>query len=487
VSDPPRREARETSLVTTFTSMLLPQQRAIDRLIKPLQTFAKNQLAGAGLLMVATVLALGWANSPWEHGYHELLELDISLSIGETRLGKSLHHWINDGLMGVFFFLVGLEIKREIMVGELSSMRKAALPAVAALGGMVVPAAIYFSLNASGAGARGWGIPMATDIAFALGVLALLGNRVPLGLKVFLTALAIADDIGAVLVIAVFYTSDLSVLSLFAGVCFLTISVGMSLLGTRNPVAYLFVGLCAWLAFLESGVHATIAALLMAFTIPARTRIDGEDFFARMEILLQRLKAVGIPSDTTMNTGPQQHTFEQMNQQIDHASAPLQRIEHSLAAPVTFVVLPVFALANAGVTLHGDVTSVFASPIVLGIVAGLFIGKTLGIAVAAWLAVKLRIADLPRGVTWLQVVGVATLGGIGFTMALFVASLAFDDRNLVETAKVGILTGSLVAGVVGFLLVRYASPDVPVGPAEKPKPPKPKPRKSKPKPSGEAE
>ena len=454
--------------------MLAPKQRPVDRLIRPLRSFAQNKLAGAGLLMLATLIALVWANSPWEHSYHELLELDISLSIGEfAELGKSLHHWINDGLMGIFFFLVGLEIKREVMIGELSSIRKSALPAVAAVGGMLAPAAIYAVANPSGASASGWGIPMATDIAFALGVLALLGDRVPLGLKVFLTALAIADDIGAVLVIAVFYTSDLSMISLFAGILFLTISVGMNLIGTRNPVSYFVVGTCAWLAFLESGIHATIAALLMAFTIPAKTRIDGGDFLMRMEILLERFKAVGVPEDTTMNTGPQQHTFEQMNEQIDHASAPLQRIEHALAGVVTFVVLPIFALANAGVTLHGDVSTVLGSPIVIGIVLGLFVGKALGITAAAWIAVKLRMADLPRGVSWLQVFGVAILGGIGFTMALFVASLAFkDDRALIETAKVGILTGSLVAGVVGFAVVRFATGRASAPEKKEPPPPR---------------
>lgn len=460
-------------------------EEPIGRLVTPLARFLHVEAAGGAVLLVATVFALVLANSPLSEAYLAIWKTHFQIGIGSFSLDHSLKHWINDGLMAIFFFIVGLEVKREIVLGELRDMRKAALPIAAAIGGMVFPAGLYLLLEGGGPAANGWGIPMATDIAFALGVLALLGDRVPLGLKVFLTALAIADDIGAVLVIAVFYTSDLSLLSLLVGVFFLTISVVMSILGTRNPVAYLIVGTCAWLAFLDSGIHATIAALLMAFTIPARTRIDGEDFLARMDILLARLKAVGVPTDTTMNTGSQQHTFEQMNQQIDHASAPLQRIEHALAGPVTFVVLPVFALANAGVTIQGEVSAVLMSPVVLGIVAGLVVGKIVGIGAAAWLAVKLRIADLPTGVTWLQVAGVGMLGGIGFTMALFVASLAFEDPALVETAKVGILSGSLVAGVVGFLLVRVATRDS--GPAAKPKPPRPRPRPRRGAPVAESE
>jgi NhaA family Na+:H+ antiporter len=359
--------------------------------------------------------------------------------------------------MGVFFFLVGLEIKRELMVGELSTMRRALLPAIAAAGGMIVPALIYYALNPSGAAARGWGIPMATDIAFALGVLALLGDRVPLGLRVFLTALAIVDDIGAVLVIAVFYTTDLTVLSLGAGFVCLSLSIGLNLIGSRHPLAYLVVGTGAWLAFVDSGVHATIAALLMAFTIPARTRIDGADFKNRMQLLTARLERIGMPADMAMNSNEQQHVFEKMNETIDHASAPLQRIEHALAGPVTFVVLPIFALANAGVTVHAGLGDEIASPVALGVVLGLFAGKTIGIAGASFLAVRLGLADLPRGVSWLELTGVATLGGIGFTMALFVTTLAFPDRAVIETAKIGILTGSLVSAIAGVALLRWAS------------------------------
>jgi len=457
--------ADSESPLTSVTNLFRPATRPIDRLIRPIQTFAKHKLAGAGLLMLATVVALVWANSPWHHAYHHLLETDIAVSLGDASLSKTLHHWINDGLMGIFFFQVGLEIKRELLTGELSSVRKASLPAIAALGGMVVPAGIYLALNLGGPAQGGWGVPMATDIAFALGVLALLGDRISIGLKVFLTALAIVDDIGAVLVIALFYTSDLTVISLLIGLTCLLLSVGLNLAGSRNPIAYFVVGTCAWLAFLDSGIHATIAALLMAFTIPARTRIDGESFLARMEFLLNRLRTIGLPQTTSMNSNAQQHTFEKMNQAIDEASAPLQRIEHAIVGPVTFLVLPIFALANAGVTLHGDMGAVLTSPLVLGIVGGLLIGKTVGIAVSAWIAVKIGVADLPRKVTWMQVVGVGLLGGIGFTMALFVAGLAFDSPEQGEAAKVGILAGSTLAAVIGLLVLRTATK-----PGEEPKP-----------------
>ncbi len=445
----------KSSLLSSDSDIV--QLRSIDKLMRPLQTFARHKLAGAGLLMLATVVAIGWANSPWKHSYHQLLEIQVRVGIGDLQLDKTLHHWINDGLMGAFFFLVGLEIKRELLTGELSSFRKATLPAVAALGGMIAPALVYVWLNPTGPAANGWGIPMATDIAFALGVLALLGDRVPIGLKVFLTALAIVDDIGAVLVIAVFYTSELSLLALTAGFVCLAVSIAFNLIGVRNPVAYFILGTLAWLGFLQSGVHATIAAILMAFTIPARTRIDGASFLHRIRTLAGRLERVGVPQDMAMNTNEQQNLFDKMNQTIDNASAPLQRIEHALTGPVTFVVLPVFALANAGVTIHGGLTEAFSSPITQGIVLGLFVGKTVGVAGASLLAVKLHLADLPKGVTWAQLVGVGMLGGIGFTMALFVATLAFSDPAAMEIAKVGILSASVLSGVIGFLVVRASS------------------------------
>lgn len=434
-----------------------PPPRPIDRLLSPITTFAAHKLAGAALLMLATVAALIWANSPWAHYYHDLLDLKLGVAAGGHGINKTVHHWINDGLMGIFFFLVGLEIKRELLAGELSTFRKAALPAIAALGGMVLPALVFVVVNTDGPTAHGWGIPMATDIAFALGVLALLGDRVPVGLKVFLTALAIVDDIGAVVVIAVAYTSELSLIALGVGASCLVVSIVLNLIGARNAVSYFIVGSIAWVGFLESGVHATIAAMLMAFTIPARTRLGGDNLIAHMTSLGRQLSA-NLPTNTTMNTAPQQHLLEEMHKTVDLASAPLQRIEHALVGPVTFFVLPIFALANAGMTLGGDLSSSLRSPMVLGIVLGLALGKALGISGFAWLAVRLGIADLPRGVTWGQVVGVGALGGIGFTMALFVAQLAFLDPVHVEAAKLAILVASTLSGVVGFFVVRATIP-----------------------------
>jgi NhaA family Na+:H+ antiporter len=428
--------------------------RPIDKLVRPLRGFAQHKLAGAFLLMGGAVAAVLLANSPFVEAYEQLLHLHLGVVIGPGHgegflLEKTLHHWINDGLMAIFFFVVGLEIKREVLAGELSSIRKAALPAVAALGGMMVPAILYATINPSGVGARGWGIPMATDIAFALGVLALLGDRVPAGLRIFLTALAIVDDIGAVLVIAVFYTDTLYIGSLVVGFLALVAAFVLNRLETNNPFPYLLLGLVAWLAFLNSGVHATIATLLMAFTIPARTAIDGPRLLRNLDRHTEQLKDVGVPAGRGLNTIEQQHALDHLARDVGAASAPLQTMEHGLNPLVTFLILPVFALANAGVHLGSEASSAFGDPITLGILAGLFFGKQLGITLFSFIAVRLGLADMPRGVSWLQVHGVAILGGVGFTMSLFIAELAFDDPHALEHAKVGILSASVLAGVVG--------------------------------------
>ena len=425
----------------------------IDRLIRPFQVFAHNKVAGAVVLMVATVVALAWANSPWSSIYAEILATPARVGIGDFSIDKPVLLWINDGLMAVFFFVVGLEIKREILAGELSSPRKATLPIAAALGGMVVPAAFYIALNADGAGSRGWGVPMATDIAFALGVLLLLGPRVPIGLKVFLTALAIVDDIGAIAVIAVFYTDTIAVGGLIAGVALIGLSVILNATGVRSSVVYFLVGLLVWVAFLKSGVHATLAAVLMAMTIPARTRADGEALFGRADGLLDRFKQTGIAPERRLLTNEQMHTLHAMQRWIGDATAPLQELEHALMPLVTFIVMPVFALANAGLDLSGDLAGALSDPVCLGIIAGLFVGKQLGIFGFAALAVRLGIADRPEGVSWRQLHAVSVLGGIGFTMSLFVASLAFQSEAQIATAKVGILAASLLSAVIGGLLL----------------------------------
>lgn len=428
----------------------------IEKLARPFVAFAEHRLGGTMLLLGATLFAILWANSPWAPLYESLLNTTVTVGAGDFALSKPFLLWVNDGLMGIFFFLVGLEIKREVLEGELSSLRRAALPIAAAFGGMVVPALVYSGFNHGGPGHTGWGIPMATDIAFALGVLGLIGPRVPAGLRIFLAALAIADDIGAVLVIAVFYTEHLSLVSLALGGVMLLVSIAANIAGVRNSAVYFLLGLVAWVAFLKSGVHATLAAVLMAFTIPARTRIDGERFAFTMEGLLAKLRETGLPGTTRFLSADQQHLLQSMNTSIDFASAPLQRLEHAIAPFSTFLVLPLFAIANAGVHIGPGFFASLTDPITLGVALGLFVGKQIGIFATSLIAVRLRLGDLPANVTWRQLHGVSVLGGIGFTMSLFVAGLAFQDPALQDEAKVGILLGSLLSAIVGVLLLKSA-------------------------------
>jgi NhaA family Na+:H+ antiporter len=429
----------------------------LDRLLGPFRDFAAHKLAGAGLLLAATAVALGWANSPLAGHYHALLETRVAIVAGPLALGKPLLHWINDGLMGLFFFVVGLEIKRELLAGHLRSPRRAALPLAAALGGMVVPALLYLVLNPAPATARGWGVPMATDIAFALGVLSLLGDRIPVGLKVFLTALAIVDDIGAILVIALFYTESVAPVSLAAGGVAFALALALNRAGMTSPVAYFVLGTLVWLAFLKSGVHATLAAVLMAFAIPARRRLDVAAFAARARAQLERLRAAGRPGSARPLTEEPHDVVDAMAGLIEEATAPLPRLEHALLPLVTFVVLPVFALANAGVSVTDGFLAAVGSPVATGIVAGLFVGKQAGIVAFAWAAVRLGVAELPAGVTWRQVHGAGLLGGIGFTMSLFIAALAFPDPAGLDLAKVGTLVGSLLSAVVGLGVLHGAT------------------------------
>ncbi len=423
----------------------------IDKITRPFQMFIKHKLAGAGLLILSTCLALVWANSNYQESYHALLNTYATISIGDIGLSKSLGHWINDGLMGVFFFVVGLEIKREFLMGELSNPRTAALPIFGAAGGMLVPALIYFAFNPDGEASLGWGIPMATDIAFALGILALF--PVSISLKVFLTVLAIVDDIGAILVIATFYTDHISFQSLVLGGFFLMLSIGANMVGIRNPILYFSIGFFVWIAFLQSGVHATLAAVLMAFTIPARTRIDGHQFAEQTETLVKRLRKTGLAHSNVLLSNEQHGIVHTMRQATEKSTAPLQELEHVLMPFVTFMIMPIFALANAGVLIADDFSAVMGNSIALGIVAGLVIGKPLGIFVFTWLAVKLKVAVLPKGMTFTQIGAVGMLAGIGFTMALFISTLAWDDVALIEVAKTGVLIGSLVSALLGSLIL----------------------------------
>jgi NhaA family Na+:H+ antiporter len=410
--------------------------------------FTRLQASGGILLMAATVLALLWANSAWGSSYFELWETYLKIELGNLALKESLLHWVNDGLMVIFFFLVGLEIKREILVGELASLRKATLPLVAAVGGMVLPAAIYVAINLGGEGVSGWGIPVATDIAFLLGLLAVLGSRIPVSLKVFFTALAIADDLGAVLVIAIFYSGEISWLALGVGAAFLAVLFVLNRAQVRQPLPYALLGIGLWLAFLQSGVHPTIAGVLLALTIPARTQVKAAAYMAQCTAALG-----GLEPDPDVDESRQQqaaaHTLEVIAERIQ---TPLQRLERALNPWVAYLVVPIFALANAGVDLSGDLGRALASPISLGILGGLLVGKPLGITLFSWIAVRLGIADLPQSVTWPQLFAASWLAGIGFTMSLFIASSAFAGA-LLDTAKTSILVASLLAGGIGFGLL----------------------------------
>jgi Na+:H+ antiporter, NhaA family len=429
----------------------------VERIVRPFQDFANKQSSSGILLIIATAVALIWANSPWGESYVALWHTKLSVGVGDFSISKDLTHWINDGLMAVFFLVVGLEIKREVLVGELSSVRNAALPVVAALGGAVVPALIYLAINAGTEGSTGWGIPMATDIAFALGVLALLGQRAPTALKVFVTALAIVDDIVAVLVIALFYTSEISWGALGVGAVFLAALIVANLLGVGRTLLYALLGVGLWLCFLLSGVHATIAGVLLALTIPATSFINPQAFLERSRYVLDRFEKAGEKGENVLSNEERQAALHALNHAAYKLEPPLHELEHALHPWVVFAIMPLFALANAGVPLGGAVLETLTSPVALGIVAGLVVGKQFGITLFAWLAVRSGLSELPEGIGWRHVYGAGWLAGIGFTMSLFISDLAFSDGSLVEDAKLGILGASLIAGVVGWTILRGAS------------------------------
>jgi NhaA family Na+:H+ antiporter len=437
----------------------------IAHVLRPMQKFIRQEQSGGLILLAMTILALLIANSPLAEGYFRLLATEIGVSAGPFELRESLLYWINDGLMVIFFFLVGLEIKREILVGELSSVRAAALPIIAAVGGVLVPAAIYLALNAGGVGARGWGVPMATDIAFALGCMALLGSRVPFALKIFLTAVAIVDDLIAVLVIAIFYSHGLNFSALAVGLGVLAVLFGANVFGIRSPAVYAALGAVVWLAFLKSGVHATIAGVLVALTIPARNRIDAPTFVARAGDILRQFEESDAERSRMLTDEVQQSAVIELEEACEQVQAPLQKLEHSLHGWVALLIMPVFALANAGVALAGSSLGGESLPVLLGVVLGLTVGKPIGLTAASWLAVRAGLADLPSGVSWRHMASAGVLAGIGFTMSLFVASLAFADAEVLATAKLAILVASLLAGSAGIFFLSRTPREVPAGPA----------------------
>jgi NhaA family Na+:H+ antiporter len=428
-----------------------PRPAIVTAISASFADFFRNNTSGGIVLLLFTAAALLWANSPWSDGYFSLWEQQLTIGIGDTALSKTLLHWINDGLMVIFFFFVGLEIKREILVGELSSAKKALLPIIAALGGMIGPALIYAAFNAHRPeSSSGWGIPMATDIAFALGILALLGDKVPSGLKIFLAALAIADDMGAVVVIALFYTKELSFSMLAAGGGFLTLLLIANRWNVRSTAVYTLLGIGLWFCLLKSGIHATIAGVVLAATIPVRSSIDTEQFLEETADAVKRLK--------------QQKGSVEENETIHHIAAlsesvqsPLHRFEHALQPAVAFMIMPIFALANAGVAIEGNVLDALLSPVGLGVSLGLIAGKQIGIFSFVWVAVHLKFAVLPNHVSWKAVYGTTWLCAIGFTMSLFIAGLAFNSSGPLVTSKIAILTASSISAVVGYFLLLRSS------------------------------
>jgi NhaA family Na+:H+ antiporter len=421
-------------------------------MLRPFREFARFQASGGILLISAALIAIVWSNSEWSNVYVNLWqETYFSLALSDHTIKLSLLHWINDLLMAMFFFLVGLEIKRELLVGQLASFRKAALPVCAAIGGMLVPGLFYASLNIGGA-LRGWGVPVATDIAFALGVLALLGSRIPVGLKVFLASLAIADDIGALVVIAMFYTEQINVGFLIIGAGILLILIVLNRLGFRSPTVYLLLGLPLWFMVHESGIHATIAGVVLAMTIPARASVASQRFGSTTRRALESFENASPEGGQIMTNARMLGAVHAIDHACNQVETPLQRLEHSLHPWVAFLIVPLFALANAGVEIQMD-SAALSDRITLGVILGLCLGKPIGIMLFSWVSVCSGFASLPDQVSWMQLLGVACLGGIGFTMSLFIAHLAFADHGQLVSAKIGIMAASFISAVAGYWIL----------------------------------
>ncbi len=434
----------------------------IDYLTRPVKSIFSNEATIGVLLFLSAVAAMVVANSSWgSEWYEHLWEKEITLSFDDKEFGLTLHYLINDGLMAIFFFLVGLEIKREVIAGELSTWKKASMPIAAAIGGMAVPALIFIAFNPGDTG-KGWGIPMATDIAFALGLINLVRRRIAPSVKVFITSLAVVDDIGAVLVIAFFYTSSFDVDQLYiAGGAWVTLMVA-NRLGVRNVFFYTFIGISGiWVAFFYSGIHPTIAGILLAFTIPAKYRISKDQFTDRLKTLYRKyLKTTTI--DTDFNTEREDYLLKGIRSAGDDARTPLQKIEHGLFPFVYFIIMPIFAFANAGLKIEDNFFAGLVEPIGLGIIFGLIVGKFLGISLVSRLMVAMGLAQLPQGSSWKQIYGTSILAGIGFTMSLFISELAFVNRDYAESAKSAILVASILAGVIGLLVIRFTNSKKPM-------------------------
>ncbi len=434
-------------------------EKPFGKILSPFEEFLHRQTSAGLLLMAMAVLALALANSPLAEQYSDVLGTYMGIVVGDWKLKMSLLHWVNDALMVMFFFVVGLELKREFLVGELANPRNAVLPIAAAIGGMLVPALIYFAINPGGDAALGWGIPMATDIAFAIGAMALLGARAPKALVTFLVALAIVDDLGAVLVIAIFYTESIAFGPLAAAAGLFAVLVGFNLAGIRKPAPYFIVAILLWYAFLQSGVHSTLAGVLAAMTIPAKPKYDPERFSARVREIIGRFDRAHQPGKSIMTNIAMRTEVQALENTVHRVEAPLQRLEHTWHVPVAFIIIPVFALANAGIPVElGSLSATFSDPVLLGVFFGLILGKFIGITGASWLVLKLGIAVLPKDTRFTQIAGASLLAGIGFTMSIFVAQLAFGDQaDMLLKAKTGILAASFLAGITGYIWLYLAA------------------------------
>jgi Na+:H+ antiporter, NhaA family len=434
------------------------QEQPLSLALSPIEEFVRTSISGIGLLLLGAVAALVMANSRLSDSYETFWLTEVTIGSSAHGITTSLRHWVNDGLMALFFFILGLEIKREILVGELRHLRQATLPIAAAIGGAVVPALAYVLFNLGGDGLRGWGVPIGTDTAFALGILSLLGGRVRPILVVFLTASTIVDDILAVGVIAVFYTDSINWGAAGLAVLLLSVLVLANRAGFHRWPTYAILGLGVWLAVFESGVHGTIAGVLVAMTVPARSWINPVEFLRRGRSLLDEFERWGTRPGSVLSNHHQQHAIERLERVCEEAETPMTHLEHGLNPWVSLVVLPIFAFANAGIPLTSGLGDALGSTVTWGVIVGLVVGKPVGITLFAWLSVRFGIAHMPRTIQIHHIAGVAGLGGIGFTMSLFIAELAFQSAETAHLARVGVLIGSAIAGTAGYLLLRWTLP-----------------------------
>ncbi len=445
-------------MVSGLKKLLEITENITDRTLKTFQKFLDNPFSSSVLLLLASITAILWANSPFSDSYHSLWHTKLALKLNNYQISKELLHWINDGLMAMFFFALGLEIKREMLVGELASSRKSFLPISAAIGGMLFPALIFFIFNHGTPAIKGWGIPMATDVAFALGAIAVLGRRLPSSLKVFLVAFAIADDLGAVLIIAIFYTETIVIKYLMIALILLLCLALANLLWIRWALIYAVLGIVLWVVIFNSGIHSTVAGIVVAIFFPARGKYDTDRFIQNVSNSLGKFHC---PPDgcgySILKSEEHLNAVQSIEMACHDVETPLQRIENLIHPWVYFILIPIFAFANAGLTLKGiNLSDSITSYLTLGIVFGLLIGKPLGMTLFSYLSVKMNMASLPSGVTWLHILGVSVLGGIGFTMSIFISFLSFPDPLMLNDAKIGITLGSSLSAIVGLGILGFA-------------------------------